>query len=77
VAKLGTKVGLSPGHVLDRDPALPPSKEAQPEIIGPYLLWPDPSQLLLSTCYMLTIYKHIIIVIIIYLLSLVVGLEVM
>jgi len=35
--KLGTEVGLGPGHiVLDRDPALP--KGAQPPIFGPCLL---------------------------------------
>ena len=37
--KLGTQVGLGPGHiVLDRDPA-PLRKGAQPPIFGPYLLW--------------------------------------
>jgi len=52
---LGTKVGLSPGHnVLHGDPALPPSKPAQPHpIFGQCLLWSNghPSQLLLSTCH--------------------------
>jgi len=70
--KLGTDVGLGPVHiVLDGNPARPPSKEAQPPIFGPYLLWPNshPSQLLLSTCYILIIYKHIIIIVIIYLLE--------
>ena len=39
--KLGTQVGLVPGHiVLDGDPALLPQKGAEPPIFGPYLLWP-------------------------------------
>jgi len=38
--KLGTQVGLGPGHiVLDGDPAAPSPKAAQPPIFGPYLLW--------------------------------------
>jgi len=37
--KLGTQVGLGPGHiVLDGDPA-PSPKGTQPPIFGPYLLW--------------------------------------
>ena len=64
---LGTKVGLGPGHiVLNGDPA-PPSKGAQPPIFG----GPNGrlSQLLLITCYILIVYMHIIIVIVIYLLE--------
>jgi len=39
--KLGTQVGLVPGHiVLDGDPASLP-KGAQSPIFGPYLLWPN------------------------------------
>ena len=39
--KFGTQVGLGPGHImLDRDPAPPPQKGAEPPIFGPYLLWP-------------------------------------
>jgi len=52
--KVGTQVGLGPGHiVLDGDPA-PPQKGAQPPIFGPCLLWPNsrPSQLLLSSCWL-------------------------
>jgi len=39
--KLGTQVGLGPGHiVLDWDPALPsPKREQSPLIFGPCLLW--------------------------------------
>ena len=38
--KLGTEVGLGPGHtVLDGN--LAPPKEAQPPIFGPHLLWPN------------------------------------
>ena len=40
--KLGTRVGLGrgPGHiVLDRDPAAPSPKGAQPPIFGQHLLW--------------------------------------
>jgi len=38
--KLGTQVGLAPGHiVLDGDPA--PPIGAQPPIFGPCLLWPN------------------------------------
>jgi len=40
--KLGTQVGLGPGHImLDRDPAPPPTKGHCPPIFGPYLLWPN------------------------------------
>ena len=40
--KLGMQVGLSPGHiVLDRDPAPPPLKGAEPPIFGRYLLRPN------------------------------------
>ena len=36
--KLGTQVGLGPGHiVLDEDPAAPPPKGHSPPIFGPYL----------------------------------------
>ena len=39
--KLGTQVGLGPGHiVLDGDPA-PLPKGTQPPIFGSYLLWPN------------------------------------
>ena len=40
--KLGTQVGLGPGHhiVLNGDPT-PPKKGAQPPIFGPCLLWPN------------------------------------
>jgi len=39
--KLGTQVGLVPGHtVLDGDPALT-AKGAQPPIFGPCSLWPN------------------------------------
>ena len=39
---LDADVGLGPGHiVLDRDPAPPTPKGAQPPIFGPYLLWPN------------------------------------
>jgi len=39
--KLGTQVGLGPGHlVLDGDPAPLPKNGAQPPIFGPCLLWP-------------------------------------
>ena len=35
---LGMEVGLGPGHnVLDRDPAPPPKKGAEPPIFGPYV----------------------------------------
>jgi len=38
--KLGTEVGLGPGHtVLDGDPAFPPLKGHSPPIFGSYLLW--------------------------------------
>jgi len=38
--KVGTEVGLGPGHiVLDGDAATPP-KGAQPPNFGPCLLWP-------------------------------------
>ena len=38
--KLGTQVGLGPGHiVLDGDPAPPPPKGRAPPIFGPYLVW--------------------------------------
>jgi len=38
--KLGVQVGLDPGHlVIDGDTA-PLPKGAQPQIFGPYLLWP-------------------------------------
>jgi len=41
--KVGTQVGLGPGHiVLDGDPD-PLPKGAQPPIFGPYLLWPNGS----------------------------------
>jgi len=54
---LDTKVCLGPGHILLHvDPA--PPKGAQPPLIfGPCLLWPNghPSQLLLSTCYQITL----------------------
>jgi len=52
---LGTKVGLGQSHnVLDGDPA--PSKGVHTPIFGPCLLWPNgrPSQLLLSTCTVLS-----------------------
>ena len=40
--KLGTQVGLGPGHiVLDRDPAPPPPMGHSPPIFGPYLLPPN------------------------------------
>jgi len=40
--KLGTQVGLRPGHiVLDGDPATPSPKGAQPPIFGQYLFWPN------------------------------------
>ena len=40
--KLGTQVGLGPGHiVLDGDPAPLPQRGAEPPIFGPYLLWPN------------------------------------
>jgi len=40
--KLGTQVGLGPGHiVLDGDPAPPPPKGHSPPIFGPYLLRPN------------------------------------
>jgi len=41
--QLGTEVGLSPGNfVLDRNPALPSPKKAEPSpIFGPRLLWPN------------------------------------
>jgi len=39
--KLGMDVGLGPGHImLPVDPA-PHPKGAQPQIFGPYLLWPN------------------------------------
>jgi len=54
---LDTKVGLGPGHiVLHGDPAHPLlAKGAQPTIFVPCLLCPNgrPSQLLLSTCFLL------------------------
>jgi len=38
--KLGTQVGLDPGHtVLDRDPGLPPPKGHSPTIFSRHLLW--------------------------------------
>jgi len=49
-----------------------PSKGAQPSILVPCLLWPNGrlSQPLLSTCYILIVYKHIItVIVIIYLLE--------
>jgi len=40
--KLGTQVGLGPGHnVLDGDPAPLPKKETEAPIFGPFLLWPN------------------------------------
>ena len=40
--KLGTQVGLGPGHtVLDRDPPPPPLKGHSALIFGPYLLRPN------------------------------------
>jgi len=40
--KLGTRVGLGPGHiVLDGDLAPLPKKGAQPQIFGSCLLWPN------------------------------------
>jgi len=40
--KLGTQVGLGPGHIaLDGDPAPPPPKGQSPPILGPYMLWPN------------------------------------
>jgi len=43
--KLGTEVGLGPGHiVLDGDRAPLPKKRAQlPPLFGPCLLWPNGS----------------------------------
>ena len=39
---LGRELGLSPSDiVLDRDPAPLPQKGAEPQIFGPYLLWPN------------------------------------
>ena len=55
--KLGTEVGLSPGHiVLDGDPAPLPQKGTAAPLFGPCLLWPNghPSQLLLSSCCQIT-----------------------
>jgi len=49
---LGVQANLGPGvFVLDGDPA-PSKKNAQPQIFGPCLLWPNgcPTQLLLSSC---------------------------
>jgi len=38
---LGMEVDLGPGNfVLDGDPA-PPPKAAQPQVFGPYALWPN------------------------------------
>ena len=51
--RLGTKVGLDPGHiVLHADQAHAP-EGAQPPNFGRCLLWPNgrPSQLLLYTCF--------------------------
>jgi len=51
--KLGTEVGLGPGHiVLVGDPAPPEKRGTVPPIFAPCLLWPNgcPSQLLMSTC---------------------------
>jgi len=42
--KLGTQVGLGPGHIaLDGDPAPLPKRgrSSLPPIFGPYLLWPN------------------------------------
>jgi len=40
--KLGTQVGLGPGHiVLDGDPTPPPQRGTAPPISGPYLLRPN------------------------------------
>jgi len=40
--KLGTQVGLGPGHiVLGEDTAAPPPKGHSPPIFGPYLLQPN------------------------------------
>jgi len=40
--KLGTQVGLGPGHiVLDGDPGLPLQRGTAPPIFGPHLLWPN------------------------------------
>jgi len=52
---LGTKVGVSPGHILLHGDIAPLPKGALPPIFGPRLLWPNsrPSHLLLSTCYTL------------------------
>jgi len=37
---LGMEVGLGPGHiVVDGNPS--PKMRAQPQIFGPYLLWPN------------------------------------
>jgi len=51
--KLGTDVGLGPGHiVLHGDPAPARKGHGRPPFFGSCLLWPNgrPSQLLLSTC---------------------------
>jgi len=40
--KLGTQIGLGPGHiVLDGDPPPPLAKSHNTPIFGPYLLWPN------------------------------------
>jgi len=40
--KLGTQVGLSPGHiVLDEDQAPLPQRGTAPPYFGPYMLWPN------------------------------------
>ena len=55
---LGTKVGLAPGHiVLHGDPA----PQAVRPLFGLCLLWSNgrPSQLLLSTCYILMSFDYI------------------
>ena len=50
--KLGTEVGLCPGHTVRWGPS-PPPKGRSPPIFGSCLLWPNgrPSQLLPSSCF--------------------------
>jgi len=41
--KLGTRVGLGPGHIVLDGDTVPLPKGAQPPVFGPYLLWPNGS----------------------------------
>ena len=62
---LGMDVGIGPGYILLDGDSAPPQKKMdtapQPPIFGPCLLWQNdrPSQLLLSSCYLLLLFVFI------------------